>query len=44
VYGVAWGLLHAVESAPGWPIAEALDDRSWWVKLLRERSERAALR
>lgn len=38
VYGVAWGLLHAVESAPGWPIA--LDDRSWWAKYLRERAER----
>ena len=41
VEGVAWSLLHAIESAPYGPrLVAALDDRSWWVKYLRERSER----
>jgi len=39
-YGLAWEIVHFVETAPGWPPAEALDDRSPWVVLLRERWER----
>lgn len=42
VYEVAWSLLHAVESAPcGLELVEQLDDRSWWVRYLRERAERS---
>ena len=41
VYEVAWTLLHAVESAPYGPeLLQQLDDRSPWVKHLRERAER----
>ncbi len=39
-YGLAWHLLHFIESAPSWPQWELLDDRSWWVSFLRERAER----
>jgi hypothetical protein len=39
-YGVAWSLLHLVETAPGWPLEDALrDDRGGneWILLLRQR-------
>jgi hypothetical protein len=39
-YALAWHLLHFVESAPGWPDWDLLDDRSPWVVFLRERAER----
>lgn len=41
--GLAWSVLHAIEAAPEWPIWSALDDRNWWVTLLRKRCERAGL-
>lgn len=41
--GLAWSVLHAIEAAPEWPIWSALDDRNWWVTLLRRRCERAGL-
>lgn len=37
-YGMAWTLLHFIETAPSWPIPAALDDRSPWVVLLRRRA------
>lgn len=44
LYEVEWTLLHAIESAPYGPAFLAqLDDRSWWVKYLRERAERGGL-
>jgi hypothetical protein len=39
-FALAWHLLHFVESAPGWPDWDLLDDRSPWVVFLRERAER----
>jgi len=40
-FGVAWTLLHLIESAPGWPIKECLkDEQKEWVKRLRERALR----
>jgi hypothetical protein len=39
LFGLAWGVLHFIESAPGWPYADELDDRGWWVHFLRERVE-----
>lgn len=38
-FGLAWTLLHHIETAPNWPRWEALDDRSWWVSRLRHRAE-----
>ncbi len=43
LFGGAWALVHFIETAPGWPIREALDDRCWWVTFLRERAERGGL-
>lgn len=38
-YGVAWALVHVVESAPGWPLAAALDRAEGpWVDVLRRRA------
>ena len=44
VYEVAWTLLHAVESAPYGPeLLQQLDDRSPWVKYVRERAVRGGM-
>jgi hypothetical protein len=44
VFGVSWSLLHKIETAPYGPtFIEALDDRSWWVALLKERAIRAGI-
>jgi hypothetical protein len=44
VFGLAWSLLHAIESAPYGPsFISELDDRSWWVSYLRQRAVRGGL-
>ena len=44
VYGVAWSLLHTIESAPySASFLQRLDDRSPWVTFLRERAIRGGL-
>ena len=44
VFGLAWALLHAIESAPyGTALISELDDRSWWVNLLKQRAIRGGL-
>ena len=43
-YGLAWGLLHLIESAPGWPLIDVVDDRTnGWIQFLRDRAVRAGL-
>jgi hypothetical protein len=38
-FGLAWTLLHLIETAPGWALQEALHDTSnEWVARLRERA------
>lgn len=40
-YGLAWTLLHLIESAPGWPLADALGDAdNEWIQRLRDRAAR----
>ena len=40
-FGLAWTLLHLIETAPGWPIEGALDNlEGEWIDRLRERAER----
>jgi hypothetical protein len=40
-FGVAWSLLHLVESAPGWPVLDCLEDvGNEWIRRLRERAIR----
>ena len=42
-YGLAWTLLHLIESAPGWPLHDCLKDTSnEWTKRLRLRAERGS--
>lgn len=44
LYGLEWSLLHSIETAPyGREFLSKLDDRSWWVSVLRRRAERAGL-
>ena len=41
-YGLAWTLLHLIETAPGWPLEECLrGDGNEWVRRLRLRVENA---
>jgi len=43
-YGFAWSLLHLIESAPGWPIADCLEKpKNEWVASLRDRAIRGGL-
>lgn len=36
-FGLAWSFLHLIETAPGWPIAECLQDsENEWVGLLKQ--------
>ncbi|MGO9483951.1 MAG: hypothetical protein ACLPX9_05125 [Rhodomicrobium sp.] len=40
-YGLAWTMLHLVETAPSWPLKDCLTDLSnEWIKRLRDRAER----
>lgn len=39
-FGLAWTLLHLIETAPGWPVRDALDSmQGEWARRLRERAE-----
>jgi hypothetical protein len=43
-YGVAWSLLHTIETAPGWPLVDVLQDTAnEWVARLRQRAENSGL-
>jgi hypothetical protein len=38
-FGLAWTLLHLIETAPGWPVGGALDGlEGEWADRLRERA------
>jgi hypothetical protein len=40
-FGLAWTLLHLIETAPSWPIADALTNiENEWIARLKERSSR----
>jgi len=40
-FGIAWTLVHAIESSPDWPVWDALDDRTWWRALLVDRATKS---
>lgn len=43
-FGLAWSVLHLIESAPGWPLADCLVNSSnEWVASLRDRAVRGGL-
>ena len=40
-YGLAWTLMHLIETAPGWPLKDTLEIGSnEWIHRLRARVER----
>jgi hypothetical protein len=40
LFGLAWTVLHLVESAPGWPLADCLTHtESEWIRRLNRRIE-----
>lgn len=40
-YGLAWTLVHLIETAPGWPIADCLGGTgNEWIQRLRLRATR----
>jgi hypothetical protein len=40
-YGLAWTLLHLIETAPGWPLHDSLQDvHNPWYERLRLRAQR----
>jgi hypothetical protein len=41
-YGGAWSLVHLIESAPGWPLEDALTNKdNEWIQRLRQRDQNA---
>jgi hypothetical protein len=41
-FGLAWAVVHFIESAPNWPLADAFVEDGSWVQFLRERAGRDA--
>lgn len=43
-YGLAWSVLHLIESAPDWPIVDCIEHpNNEWVATLRDRAVRGGL-
>jgi hypothetical protein len=41
-FGLVWPLVHLIESAPGWPLADCLrDPNNEWIQMLRQRADNA---
>jgi hypothetical protein len=41
-FGLVWPLVHLIESAPGWPLADCLHDpNNEWVQMLKQRADSA---
>src|SRR5690348_3929897 len=36
-FGLAWTVLHLIESSPHWPLTDALQGDTEWIWLLRQR-------
>jgi hypothetical protein len=44
-FGVAWSLVHLIETAPGWPLPSCLpDSNNEWIRVLRSRADRGRKR
>jgi hypothetical protein len=40
-FGLAWTLVHLVDTAPSWPLVQRIpNSNNVWIQLLRERAER----
>lgn len=43
-FTLAWSLIHLIETAPGWPLRDCLEDTSnEWVQYLKRYAENAGL-
>jgi hypothetical protein len=42
-FGLAWTLVHLIETAPGWPLAACLQNSDGWIGYLRDRAVRGGL-
>lgn len=43
-FGLAWTMLHLIESAPGWPLQDSLDrSDNEWVQRLRIRAKNSEI-
>jgi hypothetical protein len=43
-FGLAWTLLHLIETAPNWPLRDCLEgNANPWIKTLRESARRTDL-
>jgi hypothetical protein len=42
-YGLAWTLVHLIETAPGWPLSACLKMSGGWIGCLRDRAARRGL-
>lgn len=40
LFGLAWTVVHFIESSPGWPNREVLGGERPWTRVLRERAAR----
>jgi hypothetical protein len=41
-FGLVWPLVHLIESAPGWPLADCLQDpNNEWIQMLKQRTDSA---
>jgi hypothetical protein len=42
-FGLAWALVHLIESAPGWPFQDLPNpNQNEWIRLMQERAARGA--
>jgi hypothetical protein len=37
-YGLAWLIIHLIETAPSWPIEECLIQEGYWIDFLKHRA------
>lgn len=42
-HGMAWTLIHLVETAPDWPIDRCLEGDNEWIRLLKARAESSGI-
>lgn len=43
-FGLAWTLVHAIESSPDWAVWPALEGGTWWRFMLRDRAPNSSSR
>lgn len=41
-FGLAWAVLHLIESAPRWPLMDSMQGDTEWILRLRERMANAS--